>query len=197
MRVGNHAVTYRTAHQFGNALLTSMVKIIFDNLVRVMLSGYKLLSRRFVKSFPALAGEFDIKTELTLHALELSLPIGHLDGTYKERPPGSVSKLNTYRDGFRNMWLNLVLDKHERQIQLFSAGAALLLLAAILLGAPVVINYFATGLVPRLPTAVLATGLVLVAALAFATGMILDTVTRGHREARMLAYLKYGFVNSQ
>jgi hypothetical protein len=170
-----------------------MVKIIFGNRVRDMLSGYKLLSRRFVKSFPALAGGFDIETELTVHALELSLPIGHLEAAYRERPPGSVSKLNTYRDGFRIMWLILVLIKHERPIQLFSAGAVLLLFAACLLGAPVVATYLATGLVPRLPTAVLATGLVLIAALTFATGLILDTVTRGRREARMLAYLQHGF----
>lgn len=196
VRISTHAAAYRAGHQFGNALLTSMVKIIFGNRVRDMLSGYKLLSRRFVKSFPALAGGFDIETELTVHALELSLPIGHLEGAYRERPPGSVSKLNTYRDGFRIMWLILVLVKHERPIQLFCAGAAVLLLAAILLGAPVVTTYLATGLVPRLPTAVVATGLVLIAALTFATGMILDTVTRGRREARMLAYLQHGFAGA-
>jgi hypothetical protein len=158
-----------------------------------MLSGYKLLSRRFVKSFPALAGGFDIETEITVHALELSLPIGHIEGAYRKRPPGSVSKLSTYRDGLKIMWLILVLIKHERPIQLFSACAALLIAAAIILGAPVVATYFATGLVPRLPTAVLATGLVLIATLSLATGIILDTVTRGRREARMLAYLQHGF----
>ncbi len=196
VRISQTAAAYRPGHQFGNLLLTAMVKLIFGNRVQDMLSGYKLLSRRFVKSFPALAGGFDIETELTVHALELSLPIGHVNGPYKERPPGSVSKLSTYKDGIRIMWLIMVLIKHERPVQLFSGFAALLLLGAIGLGAPIVSHYLATGLVPRLPTAVLATGLVLIAALTFATGMILDTVTRGRREARMLAYLQHGFAKT-
>jgi glycosyltransferase involved in cell wall biosynthesis len=197
VRQSTSTAAYRRGHQFGNALLTAMVKLIFGNRVRDMLSGYKLLSRRFVKSFPALAGGFDIETEITVHALELSLPIGHIEGAYRERPPGSVSKLSTYRDGFKIIWLILVLIKHERPIQLFCACAALLIAAAILLGAPVVATYFSTGLVPRLPTAVLATGLVLIATLSLATGIILDTVTRGRREARMLAYLQHGLPNSK
>jgi glycosyltransferase involved in cell wall biosynthesis len=184
---------YRRGHQFGNRLLTSMVTLIFGNRLTDMLSGYKLLSRRFVKSFPALSGGFDIETELGVHALELSLPIGHLTGEYKGRPVGSASKLNTYRDGLRILWLIVALVKHERPLQLFGAASCALLLAALLLGAPVVTHYLATGLVPRLPTAVLATGLVLMAALSSATGLILDTVTRGRREARMLAYLQYDF----
>ncbi len=184
---------YRFGHQFGNLLLTGMVKYIFGNRVQDMLSGYKLLSRRFVKSFPALSGGFDIETELTVHALELSLPIGHVTGAYKGRPEGSPSKLNTYRDGAKILWLIAVLVKHERPMQLFSAIAAVLTAAAIILGIPIVTHYFATGLVPRLPTAILATGLILVATLSLATGLILDTVTRGRREARMLAYLQYGF----
>jgi glycosyltransferase involved in cell wall biosynthesis len=184
---------YRRGHRFGNRLLTSIVTLIFGNRLTDMLSGYKLLSRRFVKSFPALSGGFDIETELCVHALELSLPIGHLTGDYKGRPEGSASKLNTYRDGLRILWLIVALVKHERPLQLFGAASCILLVAALLLGAPVVTHYLATGLVPRLPTAVLATGLVLIAALSFATGLILDTVTRGRREARMLAYLQYDF----
>jgi glycosyltransferase involved in cell wall biosynthesis len=193
VRTGDTAQAYRFGHQFGNKLLTGMVKYIFGNRVQDMLSGYKLLSRRFVKSFPALSGGFDIETELTVHALELSLPIGHVTGNYKGRPEGSPSKLNTWRDGARILWLIAVLVKHERPMQLFSAIAAILTLAAIILGLPIVTHYLATGLVPRLPTAVLATGLVLMAGLSLATGLILDTVTRGRREARMLAYLKYRF----
>ncbi len=184
---------YRFGHQFGNLLLTGMVKYIFGNRVQDMLSGYKLLSRRFVKSFPALSGGFDIETELTVHALELSLPIGHVTGAYKGRPVGSPSKLNTYRDGAKILWLIAVLVKHERPMQLFSSVAAILTAAAVILGIPIVTHYLATGLVPRLPTAVLATGLILMANLSLATGLILDTVTRGRREARMLAYLQYGF----
>ncbi len=187
------AESYRFGHQFGNRLLTGMVQYIFGNRVQDMLSGYKLLSLRFVKSFPALSGGFDIETELTVHALELSLPIGHVTGAYKGRPEGSPSKLNTWRDGARILWLIAVLVKHERPMQLFSIIAAVLTAAAIILGIPIFTHYLATGLVPRLPTAVLATGLILVATLSLATGLILDTVTRGRREARMLAYLQYGF----
>jgi glycosyltransferase involved in cell wall biosynthesis len=189
----SHEGAYRRGHQFGNRLLTSMVTIIFGDRLTDMLSGYKLLSRRFVKSFPALSGGFDIETELSVHALELSLPIGHLTGDYKGRPEGSTSKLNTYRDGLKILWLIVALVKYERPLQLFGAASAVLLVVALLLGAPVVTHYLATGLVPRLPTAVLATGLILIAALSFATGLILDTVTRGRREARMLAYLQYNF----
>jgi glycosyltransferase involved in cell wall biosynthesis len=193
VRAGAGAIAYRFGHQFGNLLLTGMVQYIFGNRVRDMLSGYKLLSRRFVKSFPALSGGFDIETELTVHALELSLPIGHVTGAYKDRPEGSSSKLNTWRDGAKILWLIAVLVKHERPMQLFSAIAALLTLVALILGIPILTHYLATGLVPRLPTAVLATGLILMASLSLATGLILDTVTRGRREARMLAYLRHGF----
>jgi len=193
IRAGAGAESYRFGHQLGNRLLTAMVKYIFGNRVQDMLSGYKLLSRRFVKSFPALSGGFDIETELTVHALELSLPIGHITGAYKGRPAGSPSKLNTWRDGAKILWLIAVLVKHERPMQLFSAIAAILTLAAIILGIPILTHYLATGLVPRLPTAVLVTGLILIAALSLATGLILDTVTRGRREARMLAYLQHVF----
>jgi glycosyltransferase involved in cell wall biosynthesis len=193
VRVSTSPEAYRLGHQLGNRVLTSMVKYIFGNRVQDMLSGYKVLSRRFVKSFPALSGGFDIETELTVHALELSLPIGHVSGAYKERPEGSASKLNTYRDGLRIMWLIGVLIKHERPMQLFSGVAAVLVLAALALGVPVLVEYMQSGLVPRLPTALLATGLVVIATLSFATGLILDTVTRGRREARMLAYLRFPF----
>jgi glycosyltransferase involved in cell wall biosynthesis len=193
VRSGAEQNTYRFGHQFGNRFLTAMVNAIFGNHIADMLSGYKLLSRRFVKSFPALSGGFDIETELTVHALELMLPLGHVSGHYKERVEGSTSKLNTYRDGIRILWCILVLVKHERPLQLFTAISGLLTVTAVLLSTPVVTHYLATGLVPRLPTAVLATGLMLMAALSFATGLVLDTVTRGRREARMLTYLQYSF----
>ncbi len=189
VRVSAIDTVYRPGHKFGNLLLTSMVKVIFGNRVRDMLSGYKVLSRRFVKSFPALSGGFDIETELTVHALELSLPIAHVPGEYKERPSGSVSKLRTYSDGLRILFLIAALIKHERPIQLFSAIAFVLFLLAIILGTPIMLTYLSTGLVPRLPTAILSTGLVTLSAFSFATGLILDTVTRGRLEARMLAYL--------
>jgi hypothetical protein len=182
---------YRLGHRFGNKLLTGMVRHIFGDRIQDMLSGYKVLSRRFVKSFPALSGGFDTETELTVHALELSLPVAHVEGTYKGRPEGSQSKLNTYRDGIRILWLIAVLFKHERPMQLFLLIAALLALLSIALGIPIVLHFLNTGLVPRLPTALLATGLMLLASLSFTTGLILDTVTRGRREGRMLAYLQY------
>lgn len=182
---------YRLGHRFGNELLTGMVRYIFGNRIQDMLSGYKVLSRRFVKSFPALSGGFDTETELTVHALELSMPVAHVEGAYKGRPEGSQSKLNTYRDGIRILWLIGVLFKHERPMQLFLLISIILAFASIAVGIPVVVHFLNTGLVPRLPTAVLATGLMLLASLSFVTGLILDTVTRGRREGRMLAYLQY------
>ena len=131
-----------------------------------MLSGYRVFSRRFVKSFPALSRGFEIETELTVHALELRMPVAEVDTTYKERPPGSASKLRTYRDGFRILKLIMVLVKGERPLQFFSVMSAALAFIAIVLAWPVLMTFLQTGLVPRLPTAVLSTGLVLLAFLA-------------------------------
>jgi glycosyltransferase involved in cell wall biosynthesis len=183
--------SYRRGHRFGNLLLTGIVRRIFGDRVQDMLSGYKVLSRRFVKSFPALADGFDTETELTIHALELAMPVAHVTGPYKGRPEGSTSKLNTYRDGIRILWIILVLFKHERPMQLFCLIAGALALASVALGIPVILAFLHTGLVRRLPTALLATGLMLIAALSFVTGLILDTVSRGRRESRMLAYLSH------
>ena len=191
VRRDTEQAAYRLGHRFGNELLTGMVRRIFGDRIKDMLSGYKVLSRRFVKSFPALSSGFDTETELTVHALELSLPVAHVEGAYRGRPEGSQSKLNTYRDGIRIMWLIGVLFKHERPIQMFSLIALLLAMISLGFGIPVVLHYIHTGLVPKLPSAVLATGLMLLASLSFITGLILDTVTRGRREARMLAYLQY------
>jgi len=191
VRQGEEQESYRLGHRFGNQLLTGIVRGIFGDRVQDMLSGFKLFSRRFVKSFPALAGGFDTETELTIHALQLTMPVAHVTGPYKGRPEGSASKLNTFRDGFRILWIILVLFKHERPMQLFGLIAAALALLSIALGIPVVIDFLHTGLVRRLPTALLATGLMLIAALSFVTGLILDTVSRGRRESRMLAYLSH------
>ena len=182
---------YRMGHRFGNQMLTGMVRYIFGNRVQDMLSGYKVLSRRFVKSFPALSGGFDIETELTVHALELSMPVAHVEGSYRGRPEGSESKLHTYRDGLRILWLISILFKHERPLQFFSWIGLVLMLISLALGIPVVLQFLQTGLVMRLPTAVLAMGIMLVAFLSMMTGLILDTVTRGRREAKMLTYLQY------
>ena len=185
------AAAYRGGHRLGNRLLTGAVRAIFGDRVEDMLSGYKVLSRRFVKSFPVLATGFDIETELAVHALELALPIAHVEGDYRPRPAGSESKLRTWRDGWRILRLILRLLRHERPLAFFGAlGGAAFLVAAVLI-APVIATYLRTGLVPRLPTAVLATGIVLAGALSLTTGIILDTVTRGRRETRLLAYLRH------
>ena len=188
-RVSDAAAAYRRGHRFGNRVLTGLVAAIFGDRVSDMLSGYRVFSRRFVKSFPALSQGFETETEFTVHALELRMAIGEVSTPYKERPPGSASKLRTYSDGARILRTIIVLVKEERPLQFFSVAAGLLLLLSLGLGVPVVAEFMQTGLVPRLPTAVLATGLVLLASLAMASGLILDSVTRGRREFKRLAYL--------
>ena len=180
---------YRRGHRFGNLVLTRMISSIFGDRVSDMLSGYRVFSRRFVKSFPALAAGFETETEFTVHALELRMPIGELRTAYRDRPAGSVSKLRTYSDGLRILRTIVVLVKEERPLQFFSLCGALLLVAGLLLGLPVVSEFLRTGLVPRLPTAVLATGFVLLSFLSFVCGLILDSVTRGRKEMKRLAYL--------
>ncbi|MDD2875841.1 MAG: glycosyltransferase family 2 protein [Acidiphilium sp.] len=189
VRLANDDEAYRGGHRFGNQMLTGAVRLIFGDRVQDILSGYKVLSYRFVKSFPALSTGFDIETELAVHALELSIPIAHVEGSYRGRPPGSSSKLRTYRDGWRILMMILKLVRHERPLAYFGVlGIGCVALALVLI-VPVLLTYVNTGLVPRLPTAVLATGIVLVGALSLTTGIILDTVTRGRREVRLLAYL--------
>ncbi|HYD64512.1 MAG TPA: glycosyltransferase family 2 protein [Azospirillum sp.] len=180
---------YRPGHRFGNVALTSMVAWIFGNRIHDMLSGYRVFSRRFVKSFPALATGFETETELTVHALELNMPVAEIATPYKERPPGSASKLNTIRDGGRILRTILVLVKEERPLALFNGVFAILALASLMLAAPVVATWMATGLVPRLPTALLSTGMMLLAFLSLACGLILETVTRGRKEMKRLFYL--------
>ena len=188
-RVTEIEKAYRPGHRFGNWLLTSMVSWIFGNRFSDMLSGYRVFSRRYVKSFPALAAGFETETELTVHALELRMPTAEITTPYKDRPEGSVSKLSTFRDGFRILWTILVLVKEERPMQFFSLLALALGLIATLLIIPIAIHFLHTGLVPRLPTAVLSMGLMILAFLAFSCGLILDTVTRGRREMKRMRYL--------
>ena len=180
---------YRPGHVLGNAVLTGVVRRIFGKRIGDMLSGYRVFSRRFVKSFPALASGFETETEFSVHALELCMPIGEMPTNYRERSAGSASKLRTYADGLRILRTIVRLVKDERPLQFFSFAGTILLLAGIGLGLPVVIEFLRVGLVPRLPTAVLATGLVLLSFLSFACGLILDSVTRGRRELKRLAYL--------
>lgn len=188
-RVATSEHAYRRGHQFGNAMLTGLVARIFGNRLSDMLSGYRVFSRRFVKSFPALTAGFEIETELTVHALELRLPIAEVPTTYRERPSGSVSKLRTYRDGLRILRTILILMKQEKPLTFFAALGGLLAAVSVALAVPVVRTYLETGLVPRLPTAVLSTGVMLLAFLSFFSGLILETVTRGRVEAKRLHYL--------
>jgi glycosyltransferase involved in cell wall biosynthesis len=180
---------YRRGHRLGNAVLTGMVRWTFGNRVSDMLSGYRAFSRRFVKSFPALAGGFETETEFTVHALELKMPIGEVVTAYRGRPAGSASKLRTYADGARILRTILILVKEERPLQFFGLAGAVLLLLGLVLGLPVVAEFLRSGEVPRLPTAVLATGFVLLSFLSFVCGLVLDTVTRGRKEMKRLAYL--------
>jgi glycosyltransferase involved in cell wall biosynthesis len=191
-RVHREEAAYRRGHQTGNRLLTRFVTNIFGHSFSDMLSGYRVFSRRFVKSFPVLSGGFEIETELTIHALELELPVAEVDTPYYARPKGSASKLNTWRDGFRILGSIFQIYRSERPLPFFSAIAIALAAIAIALAIPIVITYIQEGIVPRFPTAILATGAMLAALLAFASGLVLDTVTRGRREVKLLAYLRYG-----
>lgn len=191
-RISSESEAYRPGHRLGNRLLTGLVARVFGNRLSDMLSGYRVMSRRFVKSFPALSRGFEIETELTVHALELRAPIGELSAPYISRPHGSSSKLRTMRDGLRILRLIVHLIKEERPLQFFTVGFALLAGSSVALGIPVVLQFLATGLVGRLPTAVLATGLMILAFLSLVCGLILDTVTRGRRELKRLLYLAAG-----
>jgi glycosyltransferase involved in cell wall biosynthesis len=188
-RVPVAASAFRPGHVFGNRLLTGTVATIFGDRLKDMLSGYRVMSRRFIKSFPALASGFETETELTVHALELRLPLAEIQTPYRDRPVGSLSKLRTFRDGFRILRTIFFLVKEERPLQFFSGVALVLLIASLALGWPLLTEFLRTGLVPRLPTAVLATGMVLLAAVSFVAGLILDTVTLGRREMKRLHYL--------
>jgi glycosyltransferase involved in cell wall biosynthesis len=180
----------RPGHRFGNALLTGMVAAIFGNRFNDLLSGYRIFSRRYVKSFPALSTGFEIETELTVHALELRMPVAEVATRYKDRPGGSASKLKTYRDGLRILKTIVLLMRGERPLLFFSTAFAVLALLSVVLAYPVFATYRATGLVPRFPTAILSTGIMLLAFLCLFAGLILDTVTQGRRELKRLRYLE-------
>jgi glycosyltransferase involved in cell wall biosynthesis len=188
-RVDRDPAAFRPGHRLGNRLLTGFVAHVFGRSITDMLSGYRVFSRRFVKSFPVLSGGFEIETELTVHALELELPVGEIATPYFSRTSGSVSKLSTWSDGFRILWTVFRLYRAERPLSLFGGMGVALAIVSIGLAIPIFITYVQEGLVPRLPTAVLSTGLMLLAFLCFACGLILDTVTRGRRELKLLAYL--------
>jgi len=180
---------YRFGHRFGNRMLTGFVAQVFGATFEDLLSGYRVFSRRFVKSFPGLSGGFEIETELTVHALNLELPVDEIETPYFARPEGSVSKLSTWRDGLRILRTIVRLYRAERPLPFFCGIGLALAVASIALAIPIIITYVEQGVVPRFPTAVLSTGLMILACLAVACGIVLDTVTRGRREMKMLAYL--------
>ena len=180
---------YRGGHVLGNRLFTRLLAGLFGRSFTDIFSGYRAFSRRFVKSFPVLSQGFEIETEMSVHALELRMPVGELETRYLARPEGSHSKLSTFRDGWRILKAIITLYRTERPVLFFGGIALLLLVAAVILAVPLVFTYLETGLVPRFPTAILVTGMTIVAVLSFFAGLILDTVTRGRREMRRLAYL--------
>lgn len=188
---------YRRGHRFGNAMLTGILAWIFGRTFSDILSGYRVFSRRFVKSFPVLSAGFEIETEISVHALELRMPVAEVVTAYGARPEGSISKLSTYRDGWRILNTIVTLFRIERPVLFFGLIGAAVALLALILAVPLAITYVQTGLVPRLPTAILCTGLVTLASLNVMCGLILDTVVRGRREVRRLAYLAFPAVAAE
>lgn len=180
---------YRPGHQFGNWLLTKSVSLIFGGSFTDMLSGYRAISRRYAKSFPALSQGFEIETELTVHALELKMSYGEVSTDYGARPEGSLSKLSTFKDGWRILRTIIKLFVYERSLLFYSLCASFFVFLGFALGLPVIIDFLATGLVPRFPTAILSSALMVCGLLAFVCGLILNLISRARHEAKMLAYL--------
>ena len=180
---------YRGGHVIGNRVFTGLLSGLFGRSFSDIFSGYRVFSRRFVKSFPVLSEGFEIETEMSVHALELRMPVGEVETSYGARPEGSHSKLSTFGDGWKILKTIANLYRVERPVLFYGSIGALLVIAAIILAEPLVETYLQTGLVPRFPTAILVTGMVIVAVLCIFAGLILDTVTRGRREVRRLAYL--------
>jgi glycosyltransferase involved in cell wall biosynthesis len=188
-RVSETEKAYRFGHQFGNRLLTGIVNWLFGKRCADILSGYRVFSRRFVKSFPALSTGFEIETELTVHSLSLNIPMAEVDTPYKERPDDSASKLNTYRDGIRILWTIMILTKDYRPFFFYSTISSVMAIVSLALGVPIVFEFLDTGLVPKFPTAFLSASIMVLAFLSLATGLLLDSVARGRREAKRMNYL--------
>ncbi len=188
-RVDQAQGAWRVGHRTGNKLLTGFLSAVFGQAFKDILSGYRVFSRRFVKTFPVLSDGFEIETELSVHALEMAMPVAEIATPYFERRQGSVSKLHTWRDGFRILGTILKLYRSEKPLRFFGVAALVLALLSMGIAIPVVVTFWETGLVPRLPTAVLSMGMMIVAVLAASSGLVLDTVTRGRREMKLLAYL--------
>jgi glycosyltransferase involved in cell wall biosynthesis len=195
LRIDQAEAAWRRGHRAGNWMLTRFLASVFGQEFKDILSGYRVFSRRFVKTFPVLSDGFEIETELSVHALELALPVAEIETPYYARPEGSFSKLNTWRDGFRILGTILKLYRSEKPLRFFSAIGIALALIAVGLAVPLIVTYIEHGNVPRFPTAILSTGLMIMAVLAVSSGLVLDTVTRGRREMKLLAYLSQPAVN--
>jgi glycosyltransferase involved in cell wall biosynthesis len=190
-RIETHQAAYRAGHRLGNAVLTGLVARLFHAQFADMLSGYRVFSRRFIKSFPSSSREFEIETELTIHAMQMKMAFAEIDTDYKERPPGSTSKLRTFRDGWRILMMITNLLRNERPLMFFALIAALLSVVAVVLGIPVLLEYLDTGLVRRFPTAILCSALGVISVVSLGTGLILDLVAHVRREAKRLVYLQH------
>lgn len=190
-RIETHQAAYRAGHRLGNAVLTGLVRWLFGANIVDMLSGYRVFSRRFVKSFPSFSREFEIETELTVHAMQMRMAVAEVNTNYKERPPGSTSKLRTFRDGWRILMTITNLMRNERPLLFFGLIGFVLAAVAVALGIPVLLEYHDTGLVRRFPTAILCSGLGVISVISIATGLILDLVSHVRRETKRLAYLSY------
>ena len=190
-RIETHQDAYRAGHRLGNAVLTGLVRKLFGSQIDDMLSGYRVFSRRFAKSFPSSSREFEIETELTVHAMQMRMAIAEIDTPYKERPPGSFSKLRTFRDGWRILVTIMNLMRNERPLMFFAGLGLVMLLVAVGLAIPLFIQYSRSGDVPRFPTAILSTGIALVGMMSITTGLILDLVSHVRREVKRLAYLQH------
>jgi glycosyltransferase involved in cell wall biosynthesis len=196
LRIDQAEAAYRRGHRTGNWVLTRFLSAVFGQEFKDILSGYRVFSRRFVKTFPVLSDGFEIETELSVHALELALPVAEIETPYYARPQGSFSKLNTWRDGFRILGTILKLYRSEKPLRFFSAIGIALALIAVGLAVPLIVTYIEHGNVPRFPTAILSTGLMILAVLSVSSGLVLDTVTRGRREMKLLAYLSQPATNN-
>ncbi len=190
-RIETHTDAYRGGHRLGNYVLTGLVKSLFGSQLDDMLSGYRVFSRRFVKSFPSFSREFEIETELTVHAMQMRMACAEVDTPYKERPPGSVSKLRTFRDGWRILVTIMNLLRNERPLMFFAWIAILLWTLATILAIPLFFGWLETGLVPRQPTAILCSGIAIIGVISLGTGLVLDLVAHVRREVKRLAYLQH------
>jgi len=190
-KTDNGSGEYRWGHVFGNWMLTHSVSLIFGRGFTDMLSGYRVMSHRFIKSFPITSKGFEIETEMTVHALQVGASYAEVETLYDSRPEGSESKLSTFKDGFRILRMILVLFKEEKPFQFFGLFSLLFFVVSIVLSIPIFITYVETGLVPRLPTAILSTGLIILAFLSLISGVILDSLSRSRLEVKKNNYLAY------